>query len=268
MKRIFSFIKGLVAFTRRFLKERNCLEYAPQGWETEIKKHSDWDNNNLVDYNKKEFASNCCKEIPFYARMLSVLPPKKVLSILDFGGGLGHYYQITKIKLLETQINFNCIEMPSMAKIGKLVNPDVHWYTDESYAKKTYDLVMVNGSLQYMREWQSTLKKLADLASDYMLISRLPVAKNNQRGYVAMQIYNGAKLLIYIFSHAEILQAFGALGFDIVEEAIVEDPTYVRNAPEQFEVKGWILKRSGIYNTQRGAELKLHAIIGASSEIL
>ena len=57
---------------------------------------------------------------------------KDAISVLDWGGALGHYYQIGRAVLPDVKIDFHCKEMPKLAAVGQRLNPEVHWYVDDS----------------------------------------------------------------------------------------------------------------------------------------
>ena len=84
-----------------------------------------------------------------YAYVLALTAHRKdAISVLDWGGALGHYYQIGKAVIPDVEIDFHFKEVPKLVELGRLLNPDVHWYADDSCLERTYDLVMMNGSLQ------------------------------------------------------------------------------------------------------------------------
>ncbi len=234
-----------LAFFIKLIKrkfEKPSLEYAPKGWSTKLKNKNGWNDTSIIEYKKKEFANNCCQENLFYTRVLLTLPKKPTLSILDWGGGFGYYYQRTRAILPTVAINFHCKEVPLMVETGKRINPDVHWYANNSCLKRTYDLVIISGTLQCIKDWKNTLRKITTAVGNYLLLTRLPVIKHNS-GFVAIHRYCNSEMFHYQINEEKILEAFRKNGLKIVMESVVEPSTNIKNAPEQFEMKGWLLKK-------------------------
>src|SRR3972149_6360136 len=71
---------------------------------------------------------------------------KQRISLLDWGGGIGHYYLIAKAALPGVEIDYHCKEVPALAEYGQQLFPEAHFYSDdEAYAGHQYDLVMASG---------------------------------------------------------------------------------------------------------------------------
>lgn len=169
---------------------------------------------------------------------------KSSLSILDYGGGLGHYYQIGKALLPNVRLYFCCKEVPSIAEAGKLLNPEIRWFTDDSCLKNTFDLVMINGSLQYMEEWQKFLRDISAAVGEYLLLTRVPVIEKSN-SFVAIQKEYGTQMLHWQFNKDALLKAVKDTGLSLVREFVVGDRPYIKNAPEQCEMRGWLFRKTG-----------------------
>src|SRR3990172_8323414 len=144
------------------------LKYVPDGWATllPIDKSQGWNDQALVENNSRKInlISQLCKgtgplgfsyeddelkdtrNIYFhnihmtYAYVLALVAHKKdIVSILDWGGGIGHYYLLSKTVLPEVEIDYHCVEVPKMAKMGEKINPEIRWYSDDSFLNQTYD---------------------------------------------------------------------------------------------------------------------------------
>jgi putative methyltransferase (TIGR04325 family) len=162
--------------------------------------------------------------------------------VLDFGGALGHYYQLGKAVLPGVALDFHCREVPLMVEAGRKANPDVHWYADESYQNRTYDLVMINGSLQYIRDWAGVLRQLARLVAGYLLLTRIPIVESGPSFLAVQRIYN-TELLHQQFNQGAVLGVMESTGLERVREFVVGDRPYIKNAPEQCELRGWLFKK-------------------------
>jgi putative methyltransferase (TIGR04325 family) len=246
------------------------LQYAPQGWKTPLaESNRGWDAGSVVNAERdkwKDFLGNLEHQGPLgfshehtdlanarnlsfhnihitYAYVLALAAHfKSSLSVLDWGGGLGHYHLIAKAVLPAVGFDFHVKEVPSMAAAGKVLNPEVHWYSDESCLERSYDLVMVNGSLQYMEDWKETLQRLAPAVREYFFLTRLPIVERVP-SFVAIQREYGTEMIHQQFNQAEVLKFVESLGLRCVREFVVGDRPYIQGAPEQCELRGWLFKR-------------------------
>jgi putative methyltransferase (TIGR04325 family) len=250
------------------------LEYAPDEWKTRFT-HPDvkgWDSDSVANTEEakwEEFRRDLegagplgfshehtdltiNREVSFhnvhitYAYVLALTAHLQTsLSVLDWGGGLGHYYLIGKAVLPDVSLDFHCKEVPSMAAAGQRLNPEVHWYADDSCLERSYDLVMVNGSLQYMEDWKETLRRLAKVTRKYLFLTRVPVVEKGP-GFIALQRLYDSEMLHQQFNQAEVLQVVSGLGLHLVREFVVGDRPHIENAPEQCELRGWLFRRDQV----------------------
>ena len=247
------------------------LEYAPDGWQTfEINSQiTGWSVESVVDAERTKWEAFCrnlqgsgalgfsheytdlsvVRNVSFhnihltYAYVLALgAHQKSMLSVLDWGGGLGHYYLIGQALLPDVTLDFHCKEVPLIAEAGKQLNPNVHWYVDESCLERAYDLVMINGSLQYIEDWADTLRRIAPAVKSYLFLTRLPVVDHGP-GFVAIQRVYGAEMLHQQLNQAAVLQVVEETGLHLMREFVVGDRLYIKNAPEPFELRGWLFKR-------------------------
>jgi putative methyltransferase (TIGR04325 family) len=264
---------GLIRFGLRVLSVFRVprLEYSPQGWNTELAspQNAGWNVSNVVVAEETKwgaFLDNCTGDGPFgfshessdlsvvrnlsfhninmsYAYVLALAAhAKNTLTMLDWGGGLGHYYLIGRALLPDVKIDFHCKEVPLMAEVGRRLNPDVHWYSDESCLNQKYDLIMMNGSLQYIQDWKAALGRISSSVANYLFLARVPVVQRNP-GYVAVQRAYGTKMLHPQINQGVLLKAVQDLGFTIAREFIVDDRPYIKGAPEQCELRSWLFKK-------------------------
>jgi putative methyltransferase (TIGR04325 family) len=272
-------IKKLILSTAEYIKQRitriisiNRLDYAPRGWKTILSADSPdgWNSPSVVDSEKAKWDVFCeivkgtgpfgfnhersdlseTRSIPFhnvhitYGYVLALAAHQKSsLSVLDYGGSLGHYYLIGKALLPEVELIFSCKETSRMAEAGKLLNPNIQWFTDDSCLEKTYDLVMITSSLQYMEHWQNFIRNISKAVGHYLLLTRVPVVEKSD-SFVAVQYVYGTQILHGQFNKHELLQAIEKAGFNIVREFVVGDRPYIKNAPEQCELRTWLFRKT------------------------
>jgi hypothetical protein len=85
---------------------------------------------------------------------------KKVLSVLDWGGATGNYYIISKKLMPAVKLDYHCVDLPSVCKIGRKMLPEVAFYDNETWQKMHFDFVFSSSSLQYLKDWRTTVKAL------------------------------------------------------------------------------------------------------------
>ncbi len=264
----------------RRLRGRNAtalLEYAPQGWQTSLEDGANqgWNVETIVAVENEKWAGYCqnlegSKPLGFshedndlsivrnsyfhninitYAYVLAKAAlSKSKLSVLDWGGGLGHYYLLGRAVLPEVEIDFHCREVPLMCEQGRALCPDVHFYDDDTCLERDYDLVMINGSLGYFQDWQNVLARLGGVAKDYLFLTRVLMVEQSP-SFVARQhtdVYNyNSEMLTQVFNRNEVLQTVAATGLSLVREFVVGPGPTVAGAPEPCLDCGWLFKRIG-----------------------
>jgi putative methyltransferase (TIGR04325 family) len=246
------------------------LEYAPDFRNTPAAEDQNvgWNATNVADTERgkwEEFCRNVqgagplgfahehpdlsvTRFVPFhnvhitYAYVLALTAHRRdAISVLDWGGAIGHYYQIGRAVMPDIKIDFHCKEVARMVAVGRLLNPEVHWYADESCLERTYDLVMMNGSLQCSPDWEEVLTRVAKVAKGYFFLTRLPVVEESP-SFAARQRVYGTEMIHMQLNQAEVLQAAERAGLKLFREVVVGDRPYVHGAPEQCELRGWIFK--------------------------
>src|SRR5262249_44981401 len=103
---------------------------------------------------------------------------KDHLSLLDWGGGGGHYNPISQTLLSPGGIEKPCNDVPALCQAGAELQPAVAFHEDdESCFARDYDLVVANGSLEYLEGWGNTMRRLAAASRGYLYIGRLPIVR-------------------------------------------------------------------------------------------
>ncbi|MCP4348887.1 MAG: hypothetical protein GY795_25690 [Desulfobacterales bacterium] len=255
------------------LFQKPVLEYAPDRWQTQLNNdlNQGWNVDSVIDNEKAKWDTFCRNTegsgpLGFshehsdmtvihdpnfhnvhisYAYVLALAAHHKDrISVLDWGGSLGHYYLIGKAVLPGVSIDYHVKEVPLMAEAGRLLNPDVNWYDDERCLERGYDLVMLNGSILYLKDWAETLQRIACSVKEYLFLFRLPVVQNSPTFISVERLYN-SQMLHQQVNQAELSSAMKKTGLILVREFAIGNPPYIKNAPEQCEMRGWLLKRKG-----------------------
>jgi putative methyltransferase (TIGR04325 family) len=167
---------------------------------------------------------------------------KRALSVLDWGGGLGHYYLIAKALVPDVALDYHCAEVPAAVEAGRVLNSDVTWYSGDEWSRRTFDVVMVNASLQYVRNWREFIHQITKSVADYFFLTRIPVVERGP-GFLALQRESGERILHQQFQATELVRAVEHEGLRLQREFVVGDRPFIRGAPEQCEMRGWLFRR-------------------------
>jgi putative methyltransferase (TIGR04325 family) len=248
------------------------MEYAPNSWKTSQsgEEWKGWNVERIVNAKKAHWNEFCEKvqgtgPLVYSPESVDVIDSRKVsihnvymtyayvlalaahrkthVSVLDYGGGVGHFYQIGLTLLPDVTLEFHCKEVFLMAEAGKGLNPNIRWHTDDSFSEESFDLVMINASLQYIWGWQDALQHLARAVKSggYFFLTRLPVVKGPS--FAAIQRMCDTKMVHWQLNEDAVLHLVARTGLRLIREVFVGDRPYIRRAPEQCELKGWLFKR-------------------------
>lgn len=263
----------------QYVIRKPILEYAPDGWQTVLSNghHAGWSVASVVEAERDKWDTFCLnangtgplgfshehtdlsvvRDPRFhnvhitYAYVLALAAHQKsTVSVLDYGGGLGHYYQIGKTVLPDVRIDFHVKEVPLMAEAGQQLNPEVHWYDDDRCLERDYDLVMMTGSIPYIEDWVDVLQRLARSVKAYLFLFRFPIVEHGP-SFVAIQRLYNSEMLHQQLNQAELLTVVKDTGLTLVREFVVGDRPYIKNAPEQCEIRGWLFKREADLEVQK-----------------
>jgi len=170
---------------------------------------------------------------------------KHEISILDWGGGVGHYYLISKTLLPNIKIQYSIHDTPKLCQVGRELLPEVDFYENPNEAlEKKYDIVFASNSLQYSEDWQEIVGKLARSCRNYLYITQLPVvhmAKSFvtiQRAYKSKQYGYDAEFFGWILNRQEFAICVEQAKMCLVREFLIGAGPSVRGAPEQSELLG------------------------------
>lgn len=258
-------ISGLRRIRRCFVPP--LLDYAPRGWDTPLETaEQGWLAGGVLAEERQkwdQFADLLCRKGPLgvsHEASLAVVDNvsyhninytfgyvvmkaafgREQLSILDWGGGLGHYFLLAKALLPEGfSLDYHCKDVATLVQAGRELAPEINWHQDDACLEREYDMVMVSGSLQYCREWRGFLKQIRKATKHYFFLTRTPIVKR-AASFVAVQRAYGTRMLHLQFNEEALLTEIKGLGFELVREVVIGDQIYIKGAPEDAVLKGWL----------------------------
>ncbi len=170
---------------------------------------------------------------------------KERLSMLDWGGGIGHYYLLAQALLPGVKIEYHCKDVPILCEHGARLFPNQHFTSNNSCFERSYDFVLASTSLHYTEDWQGLLQRLASVTSDYLYIANLPCIEQ-ANSYVFVQRpyqygYN-TEYLGWAINRTEFLQTAKRSGLDLIREFVYGYQPVIHGAPEQNSYHGFLFR--------------------------
>jgi putative methyltransferase (TIGR04325 family) len=168
-------------------------------------------------------------------------------SVLDWGGGLGHYYVYARALFPGLKLDYVIKDLPGFCVAGERLLPDATYLSDEGRAlARSYDLVFASSSLHYTRDYYGLLGRLCDSAAEWLMITRSPIVQRSDDFVVVQRPHmygymteypgwfvNRQRLLDFVFAHGLVLER---------QFLVAEEPN-VPNAPERARYYGFLFRR-------------------------
>ena len=180
---------------------------------------------------------------------------KESLSLLDWGGGIGHYCLIAQATLPQVDIDYHCKDVPLLADYGTGLLPEQSFYSDESCLDRGYDLVMASASMHYTEEWRQLLRRFVGACQGYVYITSLPIVREAASFVFVQRAYAYGYNTEYIgwcLNRDEFLAEAQLAGLDLVREFVVGHSPVIVGAPEQNEYWGFLFRGSACEQPEQG----------------
>jgi putative methyltransferase (TIGR04325 family) len=181
-----------------------------------------------------------------YAYALALTARNKMeISMLDWGGGLGHYYLISRALLPDLKVHYHCKDVPVLAEYGQSLFAQAHFYVDDTCLKRSYDFVLASTSLHYSKDWTSILTGLAQATSGQLFVTRLPIVKAAASFVFVQRPYQygyDTEYLGWCLNRAQFLECAGAAGLELVREFVTGERPSIQGAPEQCQYRGYLFR--------------------------
>lgn len=170
------------------------------------------------------------------------------LSMLDWGGGLGHYGVYARKLCPDTSFDIVVKDLQGLCEAGRELLPDVSFVSDDDEAlSRHYDLVFASSSTQYERDCYGLIGRLADSASQYLFITRIPVVDNSDDFVVVQRPQAFGYMTEYpgwFLNRGRLIEFVVRRGFVFDREFLVAERPTVANAPEQGQYRGFLFRRA------------------------
>jgi putative methyltransferase (TIGR04325 family) len=169
------------------------------------------------------------------------------LSVLDWGGGIGHYAVYAKALYPDVAFDYVIKDLPEFCTVGREFLPDVSFVADDQAAfARTYDLVFASSSLHYTRNFYGQLGEVCASAGRYLMITRTPVVTANDDFVVVQRPHRYGYLTQYacwFLNRGKLIDFIASHGLKLKREFLLDERPYVPNAPEQCVYGGFLFER-------------------------
>ena len=106
---------------------------------------------------------------------------RRRISVLDWGGGVGHYFVYARKLYPELDLEFVVKDLPALCATGRDLLPGATFVAEETQAlSRRYDLVFASSSLHYTRDCYGLLDRLCDSAERWLMLTRLPIVEEHE----------------------------------------------------------------------------------------
>jgi putative methyltransferase (TIGR04325 family) len=167
------------------------------------------------------------------------------LSLLDWGGGIGHYAALARVLMPEVELEYDCRDLPLLCRHGRTLFPNATFHEDDGCLDRTYDLVLASSSLQYREDWRGTLAGLARATGGWLFVTRLPVVRRVP-SFVVVQRPSAhgyhTEYAGWFLNRGELLDEGARLGLALEREILIDERAVVAGAPEACEYRGFLFR--------------------------
>lgn len=167
------------------------------------------------------------------------------LSVLDWGGALGHYQVLGRRLLPAVFLDYHCRELPAVCAAGRTVLPDATFHDSDDCLERRYDLVVASSSLQYEEDWQALLRRLAHASRGWMFLTRVPLAQHGG-SFVVLQRANAygyaTEYLGWVLDRDELLDAALDAGLELEREFVLAPGWLIPGAPDEVSHAGFLFR--------------------------
>ena len=173
---------------------------------------------------------------------------KEKISLLDWGGGIGHYYVFSKALFPQLEIDYYCEDVPALCEVGRTVLPDATFFDQPNQGfDRVYDFVLAGSSLWYAENWEELAVKLAQSTRDYLYVTRMMFIMD-AGSFAALQrpwkYGYKTEYQFWILNQKQFVQHIEKQGLTLVREFLFGQGPHIDGAPEQGFFKGFLFKRS------------------------
>jgi len=171
---------------------------------------------------------------------------RDAVSVLDWGGGVGHYYLYGRALLPEVELEYHGYDLPGFCRLGRTLLPQIQLSDRASdLLGRQYDLVLSSSALHYFEDWRAEAHKLAAATREWLYVARLDVVAQ-AASFVAVHRINHdgyAEYLSWCINRDEFVSCVEQCGLELQREFVYYGKATVRGAPEMVDCRGFLFRR-------------------------
>lgn len=168
---------------------------------------------------------------------------KEALKVLDWGGGTGNYYIISRKLFPMVKFDYSSADLPSICKTGRTLLPNVTFYEDNSWYGKNFDFVFSSSSIQYLKDWRPTLRALIQSTCQYLYITRMPFVTGRSFVFVERAKGYNTEYLGWAINKPEFVSFVKQNGMKLVREFVNHPGPLIKGAPERNLYMGLLFEK-------------------------
>jgi putative methyltransferase (TIGR04325 family) len=173
---------------------------------------------------------------------------RESVSVLDWGGGLGHYYVYSRALFPSLGLDYVVKDFPGFCEAGAKLLPDVKYLSDDTEVfSRSYDLVFASSSLHYARDCYGLLARLCDSAAEWLMVTRTPMIEDHDDFVVVQRPHMYGYMTEYpgwFLNRRRMTDFVTARGFSFERQFLVAEEPNVPNAPERARYSGFLFRRT------------------------
>jgi putative methyltransferase (TIGR04325 family) len=172
---------------------------------------------------------------------------RRELSVLDWGGGVGHYALVARALFPDLNLRYHCKDVPATVAVGRTLLPEVEFFADDACFERRYDFVFASCSLHYSQDWADVLGRLARASDGYLLVTQLPVVHRAPSFVFVQRAYQygyDTEYLGWCLRREALLRAAAGYGLRLERELINGFKPPVYGAPEPPEYRGFLFRNA------------------------
>ncbi len=173
------------------------------------------------------------------------------ITMLDWGGGLGHYLLIGRHLMPDLEIQYACKETFEMCNRAKSLNLEgLFSHSEDTIFSKKYDFILASGSLHYENNWEVLLTQLAKALNrnGYLLVTYQPFIERSPSFVFIQRPYQygyQTEYLGWCLNKHEFIDTSAKVGLHSVQEFMVGYCPHIHGAPEQNNYMGLLFQKEG-----------------------
>jgi putative methyltransferase (TIGR04325 family) len=170
------------------------------------------------------------------------------VSVLDWGGGIGHYFVYARRLYPEFDLDYVIKDLQGLCEAGRERLPEATFVSESTQAlMRRYDFVFASSSLHYVRDCYALLDRLCASAGNWLMVTRTPFLEMHEDFVVVQRPHMFGYITEYpgwFLNRKRFIDFVTTRGFSLDREFLVAECPHVPNAFEQGQYRGFLFRRT------------------------